>query len=120
MYATKPTSKQVPFEEEAIRKKDFGEILQERYKQLIYVGKNQIKPSSETVSLCRHTIVWRKQEKIAMCPVYKSATASWNHFVDDISFAKKEAKEAAKMILINGRDRKTTIDTLSKYESPSE
>ena len=120
VYAKHPTSKEVACKQEASQEKEFKEIIQQRYKNLVSVCKNQEKPSSEMLSKCKHTIIWRKQEKIAMCPVYKSGTTSWIHHLIDLSFAKKETKKEAKMILKNGGDRKTTIDTLSKYESPSE
>ena len=118
--ANHPTSKEVSCEQEALQEKDFREIIQQRYKNLVSVCKDQEKPNSEMLSKCKHTIIWRKREKIAMCPVYKSGTTSWIHHLIDLSFAKKETKKEAKMILKNGGDRKTTIDTLSKYESPSE
>ena len=120
VYAKHPTSKEASCEQDALQERDFREIIQQRYKHLVSICKNQEKPSSEMLSKCKHTIIWRKQEKIAMCPVYKSGTTSWIHHLIDLSFAKKEAKKEAKMILKNGGDRKTTIDTLSKYESPSE
>ena len=120
VYAKHPTSKEASCEQEALQEKDFREIIQQRHKNLVSVCKNQEKPSPEMLSKCKHTIIWRKQEKIAMCPVYKSGTTSWIHHLIDLSFAKKETKKEAKMILKNGGDRKTTIDTLSKYESPSE
>ena len=113
-------TKEVSCRQDGFRKRDFGEILQGRYENMIDVCKKQNSPSSETLSLCKHTVIWRKQEKIAMCPVYKSGTTSWIHHLIDLSFAKKETKESAKMMLINGGDRKVTVDTLSKYESPSE
>ena len=113
-------TKEVSCRQDGFRKRDFGEILQGRYENMIDVCKKQNSPSSETLSLCKHTVIWRKQEKIAMCPVYKSGTTSWIHHLIDLSFAKKETKESAKWMLINGGDRKVTVDTLSKYESPSE
>ena len=120
VHAEYPTSEEVSCEQDALQEKGFREIIQQRYKNLVSVCKNQEKPSPEMLSKCKHTIIWRKQEKIAMCPVYKSGTTSWIQHLIDLSFAKKETKKEAKMILKNGGDRKTTIDTLSKYESPSE
>ena len=55
--AANSNTKEVTCSQDAFPKRDFGEILQERYKNMMDVCKKQNNPSSDTLSLCKHTVI---------------------------------------------------------------
>ena len=102
-------------QKEDLTEEHFVQILQQRNANIRLNCEKYSKQNAKKLDLYGKNIIWMKEEKIAMCPVFKSATSSWFRNLIELSNASELKKRQARIDV-----KKNGIDTISKLsQKPS-